>query len=388
MRIVFASLLILLLLATLDTTLTGVVAPALVAELGGGEQVELVVVAYAAASTVTLPLWGRAGDLLGHKRVLLTALALFEIGSAACAAAQDMPQLVAARAVQGVGAGGLMVGVVTVLAALLPPRERPRYQGYVTAVTAVAMIGGPLAGGLLADALSWRWAYLINLPLGAVAFVTLVLLVRLPPRVREGRARRLTDYLAVLPPRLLAVRNFALAAILAPLQGAVMLSSVTYLPLHLQAGGDSAAASGVLLLPLLAGTVAASFLSGRVITSTGRYRPVLVTGTVLIAAGTAGIALTGAGWAVLAVLGLGAGMLMQLVTLVAQNSVPAEDVGVASGAGPFLRQLGGVAGVTMTGALYEPGSLHLAFAALTVIAVAAVVVAALVVEIPLRVTAG
>ncbi|MGV9302065.1 MFS transporter [Nonomuraea sp. NPDC003727] len=388
MRIVFMALLILLLLATLDTTLTGVIAPALVAELGGREQVELVVAGYAAASTLTLPLWGRAADLLGHKRVLLTALVLFEIGSAACAAAQDMTQLVAARAVQGVGAGGLMVGVVTVIAALLPPRERARYQGYVTAVTAAAMIGGPLAGGLLTDALSWRWAYLVNLPLGAVAFVTLALLVRLPPPARQGRARRLADYLAVLPPRLLAVRNFALAAILAPLQGAVMLSSVTYLPLHLQAGGVSAAASGVLLLPLLVGAVVASFLSGRVIAATGRYKPVLVAGTALTAAGTAGMALTGAGWAVMAVQGLGAGMLMQLVTLVAQNSVPAADAGVAGGAGPFLRQLGGVAGVTMTGALYEMGSIQTAFTALTVVAVAAVVVAALIVELPLRVTTG
>ncbi|GAA1564226.1 MDR family MFS transporter [Actinomadura kijaniata] len=388
MRTVFASLLILLLLATIDTTLTGVIAPTLVAELGGRDQVELVVVAYALASTLTLPLWGRAGDLRGHKRVLLAALVLFEIGSAACAAAQDMPQLVAARAVQGVGAGGLMVGVITVVAALVPPRERARYQGYVTSVTAVAMVGGPLAGGLLTDALSWRWAYLVNLPLGGVAFVALALLVRLPPPAREGRARRPADYLAVLPPRLLAVRNFALAAILAPLQGAVMLSSVTYLPLHLQAGGGSAAASGVLLLPLLAGSVAASFLSGRVISATGRYKPVLVAGTSLVAVGAAGTALTGAGGAVLAVLGVGSGMLMQLVTLVAQNSVPVADVGVASGAGPFLRQLGGVAGVTMTGALYEAGSVQVAFTALTAVAVAAVVVAALVVENPLRVTTG
>ncbi|GAA3237642.1 MFS transporter [Nonomuraea helvata] len=234
MRTIFASLLILLLLATLDTTLTGVLAPALVAELGGREQVQLVVVAYAVASTLTLPLWGRAGDLLGHKRVLLSALVLFQIGSAACAVAQDMTQLVAARALQGAGAGGLMVGVVTVIVALLPPRERTRYRGYVTAVTAVAMIGGPLAGGLLTDALSWRWAYLINLPPGAVPLVALTLPVRLPPPARVRRARRLADYLAVLPPRLLAVRNFTLAAILAPLQGAVMLSSVTYLPLHLQ----------------------------------------------------------------------------------------------------------------------------------------------------------
>lgn len=387
MRSVLPSLLLVLLLATLDTTVTGTVAPALVAELGGGDRVALVVVAYALASTVTLPLWGRGGDLLGHKRALLAALAVFLLGSAGCGAAQDMLQLVVARAVQGLGAGGLMVGVITVVAALVPPRERPRYQGHITAVTALAMVGGPLAGGLLTDLLSWRLAYLINLPLGGVAFAVLMISVRLAPPPSGGR--RLIDYLAVLPVRLLAVRNFALAALLAPLQGAVMLSSVTFLPLYLQQRqGASAAGSGVLLLPLLAGAVAASFAAGRTIGRTGRYKVFLVAGTALTAAGTAGIAVTGVGLAWMLVIGLGAGMLMQLVTLVAQNSVPPADVGAASAAGPFLRQLGGVAGVSAAAALYEAGSIEAVFTVSTLVACAAVVVAGLVTETPLRVTTG
>ncbi|WP_431896805.1 MFS transporter [Nonomuraea sp. bgisy101] len=385
MRRVLPSLLLVLLLATLDTTITGTVAPALVADLGGGERVPLVVVAYTLASTLALPLWGRAGDLLGHKRALLAALAVFLLGSAGCGAAQDMLQLVAARAVHGLGAGGLMVGVIAVVAALVPPRERPRYQGHVTAVTALAMVGGPLAGGMLTDLLSWRLAYLINLPLGGVAFAVLVISLRLAPPQPGGR--RPADYLAVLPVRLLAVRNFALAALLAPLQGAVMLSAVTFLPLHLQQRqGASATGSGVLLLPLLAGAVAASFLAGRVIGRTGRYKAFLVSGTALTAAGTAGIALAGVAPAWMLLIGLGAGMLMQLVTLVAQNSVPSADVGVASAAGPFLRQLGGVAGVSAAGALYEAGSIEAVFAVSTPVACAAVVVACLVTETPLRVT--
>ncbi|NRQ33646.1 MFS transporter [Nonomuraea sp. NN258] len=406
MRTVFPSLLVVLLLATLDTTLTGTVAPALVAELGGGARVGLVVIAYATASTLTIPLWGRAGDLRGHGRILLVALAVFLLGSACCGAARDMAQLVAARTVQGLGAGGLMVGVVTVVATLVPPRERPRYQGYVAAVTALAMIGGPLAGGWLTDLVSWRLAYLINLPLGGVAFAVLLHSARRTPPAAAS-ARRTppaaanpdnADHslpaeqrrsLAIVPLRLLGVRNFVLTGLLAPLQGAVMLSAVTYLPLHLQRHqGVGAAASGMLLLPLLGASVAASFAAGRLISATGRYKLVLVAGTSLTAAGAAAVALTGVSLPAMATIGLGGGMLMQLVTLVAQNSVPAADVGVASGAGPFLRQLGGVAGVALTGALYETGSLGPAFAALTALAAAAVVVACLIEELPLRATTG
>jgi EmrB/QacA subfamily drug resistance transporter len=408
-----SGLMIAMLLAMLDNLIVGTALPTIVGELGGLEHLSWVVTAYTLATAVSTPLWAKFGDLLGRKGVFMAAIAVFMVGSALSGLSQDMGQLIGFRALQGLGAGGLMVSAMAIIADLVPPRERGRYQGLMAAVMPLAFIGGPLLGGLLTDHASWRWAFYINLPLGALALVVIALTMNLPHR-RRGRvsidwlgafllaagiaaltlftswggsqypwdswqivalgvgavvglvafvvvepiiARRGGD--PILSLSLFANRNFSAAIVLTFLVGFAMFGAVTFLPQYQQnVQGASATNSGLLLLPLMAGALVTSLAGGQFVTRTGHYKVLLVVGSVAMAAGLGLLATMGTGTSQLTsslymvVLGVGMGLLMQTTMLVVQNSVGMRDVGAASGAATLFRTVGGSLGVSLLGTLF------------------------------------
>ncbi|MEU6036569.1 MDR family MFS transporter [Actinomadura sp. NPDC047616] len=401
----FFALMLAGLMSSLDATVLGTALPTIVGELGGLDRIAWVSTAYVLATSVTVPLSGRLGDLFGRKPVLLAGLALFLAGSAACGAAPSMDWLIALRVVQGAGAGCLMASMFAVTGELFEPRERARYQGWSALNFAVSSIAGPLVGGALTDHASWRWAFFVNLPLGLTAVAIIVAVLRLPrPR---GRARvdypgivllgaavtcftLLTSWAGtrhawgspvvlglaaatavlgalwvaverraaepVVPPRLFRDRSFAVASVVALAGGATGFGLATYLPMFLQTvGGAGATGSGLLLLPMMAGLVLASIAAGQYISRTGRYHRLPALSMALGAAGIALMATMDAGTSPLtaglfmAVLGLGAGLSQQVVVLIAQNSAPPRDLGAASSAVFASRMVGTAAGMAVFG---------------------------------------
>jgi EmrB/QacA subfamily drug resistance transporter len=405
--IVMSGLMIAMLLAMLDNTIVGTAMPTIVGDLGGLEHLSWVVTAYALATAMSTPVWAKLGDLYGRKGVFMTSIVVFLAGSALSGLAQNMAELIAFRAVQGVGAGGLMVGAVAIIADLVPPRERGRYQGLMAAVMPIAFIGGPLIGGFLTDNLSWRWAFYINLPLGVLALIVIWFTMKLPVVRREARidwkgAALLATAVAaltlftswggsqyawgswqiiglgvlavvagglfvrverrvdepILSLELFRKPNFSAAIVLTFLTGFAMFGAVTFLPQFQQnVQGASATSSGLLLLPLMAGMLGTSLLGGQYISRTGHYRWLLVVGAVLMAAGLGLFSTMGVGTGHLTaslfmvVLGVGMGMLMQTTNLVVQNSVDQRDVGAASGASTLFRTIGGSLGGQLTPAM-------------------------------------
>lgn len=407
-RVLLAPLLLVMLLSQLDNVVVGTAMPAVVAELGGREHMPWVVTAYTLATAATTPVWGRLGDVRGRKGVFMTAVAVFLAGSALCGAAQDMGQLIAFRGVQGLGAGGLVSGVVAIIGELVPPGGQGRYQGLVAAVTGTAMIGGPPVGGAVSDGAGWRWVFFLNLPLGVLALVLIGVLLRLPERRRAVRADWLgavllmagitaavlvtawggTEYAwgsatvvalaaagalclgafavrqtrvpePVVPPRLFRDRNYPLMALIGFLTGFVLFGSVFFLPLHQQGvHGASATASGLLLVPMSLAMTVVGVVAGRVITATGHYKVFLVAGGALLCAGMALLSRLGTGSSRLeaalcvTVLGAGLGCLLQTVMLVSQNSAAREDIGAASAGVTLFRMLGSSVGVAVMGGLF------------------------------------
>ncbi|UXI82865.1 MFS transporter [Streptomyces vinaceusdrappus] len=408
-RVLLIPLVAAMMLSQLDTMIVGTALPTVTAELGGLEHVSWVVTAYTLATAVSTPVWGRLGDVRDRKNVLLAAIVVFLAGSALSGAAQDMGQLIGFRAVQGLGAGGLMAGVMAIVGELVPPRERGRYQGLISGAMAVAMIGGPMAGGAVTDHLGWRWAFYLNLPLGALALAMIWRLLRLPRRRRVARVDTLGAALLtvgisatvllttwggtryawdsaavvllaaaagaalwafvrrqartadpIMPLHMFQVRNFTLMSVIGFLTGFVMFGVLLFLPLYQQAvQGASATNSGLLLLPMLAALIAASLVAGRVTTVSGRYKVFPVTGGALLCAGAWLLARmdtsTSRPTAALsmAVLGAGLGCLTQTVTVVAQNSVELRDIGAASAAVTLFRTLGSCFGVAVMGTLFN-----------------------------------
>ncbi|MGR4884281.1 MDR family MFS transporter [Streptomyces sp. LARHCF249] len=410
--LVLVAVMIAMLLASLDTMITSTAIPTIVGELGGLEHLSWVVTIYTLATVASTPIWGKAGDLYGRKGVFLTSVVIFLIGSALCGAAQDMGQLIAFRAVQGLGGGGLLVGAMAIIGSLIPPREVGKYQGLMAAVSALSMIGGPLIGGAITDFLGWRWAFYINLPLGLLALAMVSLVLHLPKQTQEGQARPKVDYLGaalltaaitstvlvttwggteypwasgqiitlivlsvlstaaflyvetkaaepILPLHVFRNRNFSLIALIGFLVGFVTVGGVFYLPLFLQTvQGASATNSGLLLLPLLASMLTVSMITGRITSSTGKYKAFLVVGGALVVAGLFLLATMDThtprlvSGAYMAVLGAGIGFLMQITMLVAQNSVELKDMGVASSTTALGRTLGGAFGVALMGTLF------------------------------------
>jgi EmrB/QacA subfamily drug resistance transporter len=406
---VMSGLMIAMLLAMLDNMVVGTAMPTIVGELGGLTHLAWVVTAYTLATAVATPVWGKLGDLYGRKGMFMASIVLFLVGSALAGMAQGMNELIAFRGVQGLGAGGLMVGAMAIIGDLVSPRERGRYQGLMAAVMPLAMIGGPLLGGFVTDHLTWRWAFYINLPLGALALVVTSLTMHLPKR----RSSHRIDYLGVvllasgistlvlvatwggteyawgsatiiglaiasvvslvalvlwelratepiLPMGLFRNANFSLAAVLGFLVGFVMFGAVTFLPQFQQlVQGASATNSGLLLLPLMAGMLVTTITVGQLVTRTGRYKVFPILGGLFMTAGMLLLAQLAVDTSKLTislfmiVLGVGMGFLMQNTMLIAQNSVEMKDMGAASGAATLFRTIGGSLGVSLLGAIYS-----------------------------------
>ncbi|MEQ7126053.1 MFS transporter [Actinopolymorpha sp. B11F2] len=407
MALVLPGLLLVMLLGALDQTIMAPALPTVAADLGGLEEMPAVVVAYLVAATVVMPIYGKLGDRLGRKPVMQAAIGVFVAGAILCGLAGSMSQLVAFRAVQGMGGGGLMIGAQALIGEIVSPRERGRYLGFVGAAYVVAAVGGPLLGGFFVDQLSWRWIFAIYPPLGLVAFVLLAGTLRIPrPTARPpidwagaltlGTAVVGTVLLAgtvggldavpgwvrpgliaatiagyagwlvttrlatdpILPLRLFRDPAFAIPVTISFLIGFALFGTVTYVPAFLQiALGTTATQAGLLVTSLMAGVLLTTVVSGRLITRTGKYKAFPVAGTALTATGLALLALVGAGAppavlaTVLLLTGLGVGLVMQVMVLVAQNSVSYPDLGAATSAVTFLRQIGASVGVAVVGAL-------------------------------------
>ncbi|MEU6974402.1 MULTISPECIES: MDR family MFS transporter [unclassified Streptomyces] len=409
-RVVLLALMIAMLLAMLDNMIVGTAMPTIVGELGGLEHLSWVVTAYTLATAASTPIWGKLGDMFGRKGVFLTSIVIFLIGSALSGMAQDMGQLIGFRAVQGLGAGGLMVGVMAIIGDLIPPRERGKYQGMMAGVMALAMIGGPLVGGSITDHWGWRWSFYINLPLGVVALAMVTAVLHLPKKQRATGSR--IDFLGaglltlgitaivlvttwggteyawgsgtivglavggvlalaaflfvetragdpIMPLHIFRSRNFTLMSLIGFITGFVMFGAVLFLPLFQQSvQGASATNSGLLLLPMLLSMMVVSLVVGRVTTNSGKYKlfpivggALMVTGLYLLSTMDTDTTRFVSG-VYMAVLGAGMGFLMQITMLVAQNSVEMKDMGVASSSTTLFRTLGSSFGVAIMGALF------------------------------------
>ncbi len=406
--IVLPGLLLTLIIAMLDQLVVSTALPRIVGDLGGLNHLAWVVTAYVLASTITTPLYGKLGDLYGRKRLLMIAIIIFLIGSALSGLSHTMDQLIAFRALQGLGAGGLMVGAIATIGDMVSPRERGQYMGYMMAAMMVAMIAGPLVGGYITDSLSWRWIFYINMPIGGAALVYLWATMHLPRR----RVEHKVDYLGaaviaigataivllttwggtqyawgsweitllaaitaasiaafflvearavepVLPLHVFKNRNFSLASGMSFLLGFVMLGALTFLPLYQQTVQHaSPTTSGLMLIPLMLGSTVTTLVAGQITTRTGRYKILPVIGGVVMTVaiyllthlGPHTTRLTSALFFV--VLGVGMGFLMQITSLIVQNSVQQKDMGVASSSRAFFQQIGGSMGVSLFGVIF------------------------------------
>jgi EmrB/QacA subfamily drug resistance transporter len=406
--VVFAALMLVMLLASLDQTIVSTALPTIVGELGGLAHLSWIVTAYLLATTIVTPLYGKLGDLLGRKVVLQSAILLFLVGSALCGMSRSMLELILFRALQGLGGGGLMVTTMAAVGDIVTPRERGRYQGLFGAVFGVSTVIGPLIGGYFVEHLSWRWIFYINLPLGLVSIAVIGWTFRTP----ATRRRQAIDFAGagllavlltavmllttlggqsigwlspssgalaaaallgligfiiiergatepILPLLLFRNRVFVVCCAVGFIVGLAMFGSVTYMPLYLQVvRGVSPARAGLELTPMMAGLLITSVASGRLITRFGRYRIFPIVGTAVMTVGLVLLATLGVvspRWqppTYMLVLGLGLGMVMQVLVLAVQNAVDYRDLGVATSGATLFRSIGGSVGVAAFGALF------------------------------------
>jgi EmrB/QacA subfamily drug resistance transporter len=406
-----SGLLLVLFVAMISSTVVSTALPLIIGSLNGSQtQYTWVVTATLLTATASTPVWGKLADLFNKKTLVQVAIVIFVVGSVASGFAGDAGQLIAARAVQGLGVGGLQALVQVVIAAIIPPRERGRYNGYLGGVMAVATVGGPLLGGLVVDVdwLGWRWCFFVGVPIAVLAFVVLHKTLRLET-VRRGDVR--VDYAGaaliaagvsvllvwvsfvdnsfgwlswqtaamvggglvllaiavvvetrvrepVVPLRIVRTRTVALAILGSLAVGIAMFGGAVFLGQYFQIGrGYTPTEAGLLTIPMMAGVLVASTVSGRMISRSGRIKPYVVTGTVILVIGFLGLGTIDHDTslvlvaAAMVLVGVGVGMTMQNLVLVVQNSVPLRDLGAASASVTFFRSLGGTIGVSVLGAV-------------------------------------
>ncbi|MFI2610644.1 MDR family MFS transporter [Kitasatospora sp. NPDC018619] len=396
-------------LAALDGQIISTALPTVVGDLRGLEHLSWVVTAYLLTSAATTPLWGRLGDLYGRKGAYQWAVAVFLVGSVLSGLAQSMVQLVAFRGLQGIGAGGLMVGALSVIGVLVPPSDRARVQSVIGVLMPIAFVGGPLLGGFLTERLSWRWAFYVNLPIGLFA----LLAVGVGVHLRTERVRAPFDWTGVallttgitaltlvgtwggvayswtspqllgaaavaavalawfvrverrapgplIPPALFRVRNFTVAQVLGFLGGALMIALIGYLPQYFQfVQGASPTVGGLLLLPLMLGMMGTQLVTARLMARPGGERRYPLLGGALALAGSALLLLlrtdtpTAVASALTAVAGVGIGLLTQSTLLTSMGTVPPQSMGAAMGVVTLLRSIGGSLGMAVLGAVYS-----------------------------------
>jgi EmrB/QacA subfamily drug resistance transporter len=412
--IVFSGLMLGMFLAALDQTIVGTALPTIVNSLHGLNHISWVVTAYLLTSTISTPLYGKLSDQFGRKGLFQLAIVIFLVGSVLSGLSQSMAELIAFRGIQGIGAGGLMALAMTIIADVVSPRDRGRYQGYFGATFALSSVAGPLLGGVFTDNLSWRWIFYINVPIGIVALLVTSAVLKLPFRRQSHRIDYLGTVLMlvgvtaallvtvwggtqyawaspmiiglalvavafiggfvvwerhaaepILPPSLFRIGIVRVASSVSFLLATVMFGAIIYLPLYLQlVDGVSATVSGLLLIPLMLGLLVASIVSGQLVTRTGRYKPFPVIGSALVIVGMLLLSRLSIGTSHLTmslyviVLGAGMGMTMQIMVLVSQNAVPTGQIGTGTAAITFFRSLGGAFGTALFGAVFIAGLSH------------------------------
>jgi EmrB/QacA subfamily drug resistance transporter len=410
-HIVIGALMLVMLLSSLSQTIVSTALPTIVGELGGLDYLAWIVTAYMLAVTVVTPIYGKLGDMLGRKRVLQAAIVLFLVGSALCGLAQSTLHLIIFRAIQGLGGGGLIVSSMAAVGDVVSPRERGRYQGYFGAVFGVSTVTGPLLGGYIVEHLSWRWIFYVNLPIGLASLAVIAWAFAPQPR-REPRPidwagaallaigltalvlaaslgghampwtsapiltlatlavvslvwfsvveRRAAE--PILPPDLFANRTFLISSAVGFIVGLGMFAAVTYMPVYLQVvQGISPSRAGIAMTPLMGGLFLTSIVSGQIISAIGRYRIFPIAGTALMGVGLGLMSFLGTDtpiWFALGamlVLGLGLGLVMQVLVLAVQNAVDYRNLGVATSGATLFRSIGGALGVAGAGAIFSAG---------------------------------
>jgi EmrB/QacA subfamily drug resistance transporter len=407
--VILGALMLGMFLAALDQTIVATALPTIAGDLHGLNHLSWVVTAYLLTSTISTPLWGKLGDLYGRKKLFQAAIVIFLIGSALSGLSRDMAELIGFRALQGVGAGGLMVGAQAIIGDIVSPRQRGRYMGYFGAVFGLSSVVGPLAGGFITQHLSWRWVFYINLPIGIAALAIIAAVLHLPVK----RTRHSIDFLGtallgaavtvvillttwggstyawgstpilslavaavilvaafcwaevraaepIIPLALFRISVFSISNAVGFIVGFVMFGAIIYIPLYLQTvHAATPTSSGLQLLPLVCGMLITFTISGRLVTKWGRYKIFPVVGTAVMSIGLFLFSLLTPSTSLaissvyMLVLGAGIGLVMQVLVVAVQNAVPRSQLGTATSCSTFFRSIGGSFGVAVFGAIFN-----------------------------------